>query len=142
MNDADGYNRTLDLLMHFPDPVSVSVAHSPDPVSVIVAHSPDSVLVSAAHSPDSVPASVAHLPVPGMSHLTPTEDVDENTAICSQPHSLHACPGGAVTTRYGRHVRPPKKLIHEMSTQRVEHTVPFLVQVLCMNSFTDCLRSK
>jgi hypothetical protein len=62
--------------------------------------------------------------VPDVSHLAFREEVEENTAICLQPCSVHAGQGGPVTSKYGRHVRPPKKLIHEMSTQKVEHISP------------------
>ena len=62
--------------------------------------------------------------VSDVSHLTLVEDVNENIAIRSQPCSVHAGQGGVVTTKYGRHVNPPKRLIHEMSTQKVEHTFP------------------
>ena len=93
-------------------------------VPVGVVHSPDAASVSVAHSSDPVSAGVSHLSVSDLSHSTFIEDVDENIAICLQPCSVHAGQGGAVTTKYGRHVRPPKKLINEMSTQRVEHTFP------------------
>ena len=109
--------------MHSPDIAPVGVVHSPDAASVIVANSPDHGSTSVAHSSDPS-AGVSHLSVSDVSHSTFMGDVDENIAICSQPCSVHAGQGGAVTTKYGRHVRPPKKLIHEMSTQKVEHTFP------------------
>ena len=124
MNDVDGYNQTMDWLMHSPDTAPVDVVHSPDPASVSVANSPDHGPTSVAHSSDPVSAGVSHLFVSDVSNSTFIEDVDENIAICLQPCSVHAGQGGAVTTKYGRHVRPPKKLIHEMSTQKVEHTFP------------------
>ncbi|XP_034070772.1 uncharacterized protein LOC117545187 [Gymnodraco acuticeps] len=121
---------------HLPDPVPASDAHSPDPVPASDAHSsdsdPDSVTLPTDPDPDSVtlppdpdPVSAADLTDPdsvGVSRLTFTEVVDETNAICTQPHSVHAGCGGSVTTRCGRHVKPPKKLIYEMAAQKVEDT--------------------
>ena len=85
--------------------------HSPDKVPVSVVHSPDTAPVSVANPPDPVSASTSHLSVSDVSHLTLIEDVDESITICTQPCSVHAGQGGAVTTKYGRHVRPPKRLM-------------------------------
>ena len=112
MNNVDGYNQTMEWLMHSPDPAPISVAHSPDSVPVSVARSSDPAPVSEAHSSDPASANVPRLSVPDVSHLAFIAEVDENTATCSQPCSVHVGQGGAVTTKYGRHVRPPKKLIH------------------------------
>ena len=125
-DNVDGYNRTMDWLMHSPDPEPVSVVDSPDTDPVSVGHLLDPDPVSVAHLPVPDPVSVVYLPDPtsvSMSQLTPTDDVDENPAICTRPHSVDTGHDGSVTSRYGRHVRPPKKLIHEMS-HKVVNTFP------------------
>ena len=49
MNDVDGYNQTMDWLMHSPDTAPVSVVHSPDTAPVSVGNPPDPVSASASH---------------------------------------------------------------------------------------------
>lgn len=88
-----------------PDSAPVSVASGMVPALVIVTHSPD---------PDSVSVSPLEL----------LDDIGQGDVICTQPQSMSASQADVVTTRVGRHVRPPQRLIFEMSTQKVEDVSP------------------
>lgn len=59
-----------------------------------------------------------------MSHLELSDDVDQGDVVCTQPQSMGASQTNAVTTRVGRHVKPPNRLICEISTQKVEDVSP------------------
>uniref|UniRef100_A0A8C5H551 Gypsy retrotransposon integrase-like protein 1 n=1 Tax=Gouania willdenowi TaxID=441366 RepID=A0A8C5H551_GOUWI len=123
-----------------PEPAidSDSVSSSPpdpDPSLVVLALDSDQVkttlpsgLAAGNTTPDlalgpvlvpSVPAldSVRVCPLPSR------VDVDEDAVVCAQPQVLGTVRTDAVTTRFGRHVRPPNRLIVEMSTQTVGDVV-------------------
>lgn len=86
------------------DSAPVSVASGMAPTSVNVAHAP---------GPDSVSVSHSELP----------DDVDQVHVVCTQPRRRNASQADVVTTRVGRHVRPPRRLI-EVSALRVEDASP------------------
>lgn len=86
-----------------PEPVPASTVSRPDPVWAV-------------STPDSAPVRVA----PGMA---PELVIVAHLPDCL-PQSMGASQTNAVATRVGRHVKPPNRVICEMSTQKVEDVSP------------------
>uniref|UniRef100_A0A3Q1FAW3 Gypsy retrotransposon integrase-like protein 1 n=1 Tax=Acanthochromis polyacanthus TaxID=80966 RepID=A0A3Q1FAW3_9TELE len=113
-------------------PAPTTEVWSLESASIPVAHLPEAEPSSVAHLSGADPIPVAHLPEPAsvsLPTLAPADNV-ENVVICTQPPSVQAGFGGTVTTRLGRHVRPPRRLISEMSAQRVREAIPVTSSII------------
>lgn len=96
---------------------SVSTVFTPHSVHSIVVPNPDTVLSDII--PDSATVSVAPglVSAPLAAAQSPDPGPQQGNIVCRQPQSVVTCQPGRATTRVGRHVRPPRRLICE--TQRV-----------------------
>lgn len=145
----DHHDRTLDWLLKTPE--IQGLANEPVEVegSLDVGHhslcvvDPSSGSIAAEDPPPEVNAevfenSISEFPLPApvisdaalrqgsepvaVAPVVPMADVDLDLAICTQPQTIQAGMDGLAITRYGRSVRPPKRLICEMAAQKVEET--------------------
>lgn len=139
----DHHDRTLDWLLKTPETQGLA---NDEPVEVegsLCDVDPSSGSFAAEDQPPEVNAevfenSISEFPLPApvisdaalrqgsepvaVAPVVPMADVYLDLAICTQPQSIQAGMDGLAITRYGRSVRPPKRLICEMAAQKVEET--------------------
>ncbi|XP_026025431.1 uncharacterized protein LOC113023556 [Astatotilapia calliptera] len=139
----DHHDRTLDWLLKTPeiqglandepvevegslcdvDPSSGSIAAEDPPPEVNAEVFENSISEFPLLAPVSSDAALRQGSEPvAVAPVVPMADVDLDLAICTQPQSIQAGMDGLAITRYGRSVRPPKRLICEMAAQKVEET--------------------